>query len=96
MPSRSRSSRTRIAVQALHRMVAAHSVHRDGDFPIGPLAAELSDDLHWARMAILRIASASHPVHTQLGVAAALISKPLGSFRLTRTKHALINLIFPN
>ena len=57
--------------------VAAHSVHRDGDFPIGPLAAELSDGLHWARMAILRIASASHPVHTQLGVAAALTSKPL-------------------
>jgi hypothetical protein len=48
------------------------SVHRDGDFPIGPLAAELSDDLHWARMAILRIASASHPGHTQLGVAAAI------------------------
>jgi hypothetical protein len=40
--------------------------------PYGPLAAELSDDLHCARMAILRIASASHPGHTQLGVAATI------------------------
>jgi hypothetical protein len=71
---------------------AAHSVHRDGDFPIGPLAAELSDDLHWARMAILRIASASHPGHTQLGVADALISRS-SRFDPNETRS---NLIFPN
>ena len=81
-----REARERVSPSKLY---AAHSVHRDGDFPIGPLAAELSDGLHWARMAILRIASASHPVHTQLGVAAALTSKPLGSFAIRPERNTL-------
>ncbi len=51
------------------RRFAPHTVHGHGEFPIGPLSAELANHLDRARMSIIRGTPGSHAGHADLGVA---------------------------